>query len=216
MKSQVVQETAWNHLLSKIRERLAQPSETQASVARILGVNRSVVYKWLSGDLKGKRVSVDDMRRYFASLGLDPEPYFGKDDTGEFIQVPWMEAEASMGGGPAVVSKHIISHLSFRADWLLQKGNYKKMAIINAGGSSMEPTIPDESIVLINEAKTHPPVNGKIYFVCYDGELFLKRLKVHGERVEVLISDNGNTEIPIDPSVQFEILGRAIWFGKEL
>lgn len=216
MKHQSTQETAWSVLLGRLREKLAEPGETQASVARMLGVNRSVVFKWLSGDLKGKRVSIDDMRRYFMRLGLDPEMYFGKEDTGEFIQVPWMEAEASMGGGSTVVSRHVISHLSFRADWLLQKGNYKKMAIINAGGSSMEPTIPDDSVVLINEAKAYPPVNGKIYFVCYDGELFLKRLKVRDERVEALISDNGNCETPIDPSVAFEILGRAVWFGKEL
>ena len=207
--------TAWEAIVRRIREKSAEPGENQSSLARLLGVNRATIGRWLSAERGGKKASLDDMLTYMRRLGIDAAQYFGE-TASEYIHVPWMEAEASMGGGSTVVNKTVISHLGFRADWLLAKGSPKNMAVINAHGGSMEPTIPDESIVLINEAKAYPPVNGKIYFVFHQGELFLKRLKVRNGRVEALISDCDNSEIAVHEDDEFEIIGRALWFAKEL
>lgn len=136
-------------------------------------------------------------------------------DEADYYQVPWLEACASMGGGSLEVSREVKSYLSFRRDWLLSKGNVNRMVAISVEGDSMSPTVPDGSVVLINDAAT-TPVNNKIYFVCYRDEIFLKRLKVKNGQVEALISDKDGSEIKIKKGEYFSIIGRAIWYGKEL
>lgn len=136
--------------------------------------------------------------------------------TAAYHQVPWLEATASMGGGSFEVSKEVKSHLSFRRDWLLSKGPIGSMVVVNVEGDSMSPTVPDGSIVLINESSTSPPVNNRVYLVCYRNEIFLKRLKVRNNIVEALISDFDDSELPVQVGEYFEILGRAVWYGKEL
>jgi transcriptional regulator with XRE-family HTH domain len=210
------QEAAMDAIIKKIREETAKPGVTQTSIADRLNVHRGTITRWLNGERRESQKNIDELLAYMEALGIDPGPYLGTGKESAYLHVPWLEAEASMGGGSTVVSKKIISHLAFRADWLLQKGSSKKMAVINAEGVSMEPTIADGSVVLINEAQTYPPIDGKIYFVCRGTELFLKRLKVKDERVIALISDNGSKEETLATEDHFEILGRAIWSGKEL
>ena len=210
------QAQAWSLILKEINRIVEEKGRGGVTyVGKMLGVTRATVSRYISGGLQGKSVPYDRTASYMRNLGLDPTPFFGQ-DTQDYIHIPWMEAEASMGGGSAVVSKKIRSHMSFRADWILAKGNPKNMAVINAGGNSMAPTIPDDSIVLINEGKAHPAIDGKIYFVCYGEDIFIKRLKVKNERVVAIISDNGPKEDELEPEKHFEILGQAIWYGKEL
>ncbi len=151
-----------------------------------------------------------------APAALPPTLPANQPDESAYYQVPWLEAKASMGGGSFEASKKVKSYLSFRRDWLLSKGATSNMVVISVEGDSMSPTIPDGSVVLINEASTFPPVNNRIYFVCYKDELFLKRVRVKDSRVIALISDQDNSEITIQPGEYFNILGRAIWYGKDL
>ena len=71
------QKEAWELFKKKILEEAAKPGSNQSRVAERLGVHRTAISRWLSGRLKGERISVDDMRNYFDRLGLDPTPYFG-------------------------------------------------------------------------------------------------------------------------------------------
>ena len=209
---------AWKAILLAIEKKSREQGWNQARVAEeILGKNRSTVHCWFSKNRGGKRGSIDEMQSYMEKLGIDPTPYFGGGEGNEkFIEVPWLEATASMGGGSVEVSKKMISTLSFRSDWLHRKGNPGNMAVINASGGSMEPTIPDDSVVLIDESRIHDLVNGKVYFVCYEDQVFLKRLKIFGGKAVALVSDSTGEEQPIKPGAYFRILGRAIWYGKEL
>ena len=218
-----MQERAWQAVLTALRERVRKnPRGEISALAEDLGTTRGTVSRWLSGNLKGRRIPYDRMRRLMLALGLDPSGYFGEvaeqnepEGSGYYL-VPWLEARASMGGGSLEVSKNIRSHLGFRRDWLLSKGNVNKMVAISVEGDSMYPTIPDGSVVLINEGSALPPVHDKIYLVCYREELFLKRLLVREGRVTSLVSDLDGSQIVINPDEYFNIIGRAIWYGKDL
>ncbi|MDR2051680.1 MAG: S24 family peptidase [Deltaproteobacteria bacterium] len=227
-----MQEKAWESVLAAISARIADnPRGELSAIASEIGVTRGTVSRWLSGGLKGQRIPYDRMAGIMRALGLDPAACFPAIPAGVlsggqqeethappeiYFQVPWLEARASMGGGSLEVSRKIRSHLSFRRDWLLAKGNADNMVVISVEGDSMSPTIPDGSVVLINEGSASPPVNGKIYLVCYLDELFLKRLKVRDHQVLALISDFDSSEIFIKKGEYFAILGRAIWYGKDL
>ncbi len=210
---------AWAAILAAIRQRISESGQSQSSVARLLGRDRGTVHNWLSGKRGGVKASMDDMLFYMEKLGLDHSRYFGGEGAPgeeEYFKVPWLEATASMGGGSVETSRSVTAHLAFRADWLRAKGQTKGMVIVNASGDSMSPTIPDRAVVLVNERDTSPANNG-IFFVCHGEEIFLKRLRVDKSgRVTHLVSDNSGHAMPLDPAAYFEIIGRAIWYGKEL
>ncbi len=188
------------------------------SIAERLGVDRGTVTRWLKGDRKGTHTPIEKLVRYMRALGMRPGEFLGDDAEYEgFLQIPWLKATASMGGGSYEGEKDVESHLSFQTSWLMSKGAPSRMVVINASGGSMEPTIPDGSVVLIDESKNSDLVNGKIYFVCYGEHIFLKRLKVGKDgRVVALQSDRGDPDIPVQPGDYFEVIGQAVWYGKDL
>lgn len=246
-----MQEKAWEAIVATLKERVKNnPRGELSSIAAQIGATRGTVSRWLSGDLKGRRIPYDKMVRIMHALGMSPSEYFGPQNSlredgapygkqgaapsgpgllGEvsmfipqalddpaYYQVPWLEARASMGGGSLEVSKEVKSYLSFRRDWLLSKGSVSSMVVVSVQGDSMSPTIPDGSVVLISEAAAGPLVDNKIYLVCYRDELFIKRLKVRDGRATALVSDFDGSEIPIKKSEYFNVIGRAIWYGKDL
>lgn len=207
---------AWDDILREVR-RLSN-EQSQSYVARLLGKGRSTINNWLSGKRGGQRASLDEMLHYMTKLGIDPSPYFGGEDTqdDEYTRVPWLEATASMGGGSVETSKNVVAHLAFRTGWLRTKGRVGGMVVVNASGDSMGPTIPDRSVVLINEQDT-TPVNNGVFFVCYGEDIYLKRLRVSKEgKVTHLISDSTGYAMPLEPDVYFEIIGRALWSAREI
>lgn|GEM_PF-4669933 len=208
----------WDAIMKRTRTLLAEKGMSQIRLAERMKVDRATMSRWLRGERKASQSTVETLVGYMEALDMAPDEFFGSnDESSDYMQIPWLEATASMGGGSLEVSKEVISHLSFRTDWLLSKGSPAKMTVINVSGSSMDPTIADGSIVLIDESKVTDLVNGKIYLVCYGGEIFLKRLKVdRGGKALALISDSDGSEKEIDPEAYFTILGRAIWVGREL
>lgn len=214
----VTHDSLWQDILKNIRSKLAEPGVTQSMIAEKLGVDRATINRWLKGLRKASRSNPEVIVGYMRALDMNPGEYFSEDqqDTG-FISVPWLHATASMGGGSYEGSREVRSHLSFQAGWLMSKGNPLSMVVISASGGSMEPTIPDGSVVLIDESKKHDLVDGKIYFVCHDSSLFLKRIRLNerGRPIE-LLSDRGDTPINLDNGDYFEIIGRAVWYGKDI
>lgn len=247
-----MQEKAWAAIIEALAERVKNgPRGELSALANKIGATRGTVSRWLSGDLKGRRIPYDKMVRIMLALDIDPSRYFGPQfsagavsaapplsvsdftggaavlaespmlypqlpDLSDYYQVPWLEARASMGGGSLEVSKKVKSYLSFRRDWLLSKGPIGNMVVVSVQGDSMSPTIPDGSVVLINESIGGAPINGKIYLVCYRDELFIKRLRVKDNRAVAIVSDLDGSEISIKKSEYFNIIGRAIWYGKDL
>lgn len=214
----VTHETIWETILAKMRSLLSEKGMTQIKLARMLGVDRATISRWLKGERKASKSNPEIIFGYMHALGMNTDSFFGKEEDENFIEIPWVDATASMGTGSLLDSKHHDFDLAFRADWIARQGNYKNMVVINASGGSMEPTIPDGAVVLVDEtpSKLNDLVNGKIYFVRLEGELFLKRLKVIKGKTVSLISDADGSEMSIGDAEDFAILARALWYGKDL
>lgn len=77
----------------------------------------------------------------------------------------------------------------FRADWMAQRG-YKPQHLlsIKVKGSSMEPSLHEGDMVVINAADTAPR-DGEVFAVNYEGEAVIKRL-VRDAGEWWLVSDN--------------------------
>ena len=131
-----------------------------------------------------------------------------------YTEIPLREATGSMGGGSTETGDRTLTYLSFRTEWIRSKGNPEYMTVIRAFGDSMEPTIPDGSVVLVDEARRQF-VKNRIYYLRYNGQMYIKRLADRGGNL-VIVSDNDPNVLLVSDADDFEIIGRCIWTARDL
>lgn len=144
-----------------------------------------------------------------------PDEYSNQSD---FVYVPRYDIQASAGHGALVHSEQIVDHLAFRKDWVCGelKTSPKELVLISASGDSMEPTIEDKDLLLVNLTQNTLSKEG-IFVIRIDEILLAKRLQKHIDGSVHIISDNRNYEtyrlLP-ENLKDLSILGRVVWFGR--
>ncbi len=221
-------------VLSRIM--IATGIKSQSELARVLGIGRQAVTdakkrshipadwylylcrkyglnpQWLESGLGPMYIAGQDAAQSTQALkapGANPE---------EFSYVPKVRARLSAGGGSLVVDEAIETYYAFRHAWLRRKGQISQMRLMRVTGDSMEPTLRDEDVVLIDLSQTEI-YTGKIYAVGIDEEIVVKRLdKKPGQLV--LVSDNRQFYPPFEVAVtddsNVRVLGRVIWMAREV
>jgi phage repressor protein C with HTH and peptisase S24 domain len=144
----------------------------------------------------------------------------------EFTLVPQLDVSASCGSGAFVDHVVVKGGLAFKKSSLRDFGIPENAArVIYASGGSMEPSIQDGCVVLLNTADNDPR-EGRVYAICQpDGSLVLKRL-IHdynpatGQHEWIMRSDNPNKTMHPDkrlpPDSRTMIAGRAVWNDNRL
>ncbi|UZA29802.1 hypothetical protein LP097_13010 [Moraxella bovis] len=95
----------------------------------------------------------------------------------DYKDIPVYDLAASAGTGRLVVDEHITNYLKFPNWWFDERGlQHNSIAGLYTKGDSMEPTIPDNSLLLIDQSKTYLS-DGKVYVIRADDELYVKRVK---------------------------------------
>lgn len=138
----------------------------------------------------------------------------------EIVQVPILDVNA--GAGPAVDNDgaEIVAHLPFLVGFL-RKLHIKpeRVRAVRARGDSMEPTVPDGMLVLINTAVSDLQ-DGRIYAIRAPDGLRLKRIQRQIDGSVMLISDNRDKYLPETLSREeaetIEVAGRAFWTERLL
>lgn len=130
--------------------------------------------------------------------------------------------DAAMGAGDAVdnVEADIIGTLSFSHSALLRLGTKpENMRALRTLGTSMEPTIDDGALVLIDIGR-RSLADGLIYALRAPDGLRIKRVQRQMDGGVLLISDNRDMFQPerLTPHEveHVRVLGRAIWTEKRL
>ncbi|QQE75182.1 LexA family protein [Brevibacillus composti] len=122
----------------------------------------------------------------------------------KFARIPVLGTIAC--GEPILAEENISEYIYMPID-RLPSG---KLFYLRAKGSSMEPTIPDGSLVLIREQPEVEPGAIAAVLVNGDTEATLKRIKRQGDMV-ILMPDNPEHEpIVITPDNPARIIGRAV------
>lgn len=144
-----------------------------------------------------------------------PEPY----NSEEFAYIPKLAAVPRMGPQGLETDESVESYYAFRREWLQRKGRVDEMRLLAVAGDSMEPTLRDGDIVLVDQSQKDI-LFGKIYVVGIDEGVMVKRLDKRPGKL-VLISDNRSAYDPVevnlsDEAVDCRIVGRVIWMAREL
>lgn len=211
---------------SPLAGRLAALSERFGSLtelARSAGVSNSA----LTRCLKGGDPSISTARAVCAAAGVKLDWFVNGvgspdgDSEGNLLRIPFYPVEASAGPGlvpleeideryiltlPPGVITHAVSTTP------------ASLIAIQAKGDSMEPTIRNGSMLVVNRADSQPREG--IYAVSRGDALLVKRTQPRENQILRLKSDNAKYEDEdIDlknPTEPFRIVGRVIWTGHIL
>lgn len=155
-----------------------------------------------------------------SSAASRPEQLLGG-DAGDFVMVPRYDVHGSAGNGSVIHSEQIVDHLAFRAEWVRNALGVaqKDLALISVKGDSMEPTLSNGDLILVDTSARHVE-DSAIYVLNSPKGLFVKRLqhKLSGE--VVVKSDNAAQYEPEvydpDAAALLSVVGRVVWAGRRL
>ena len=136
------------------------------------------------------------------------------------VSVPFVKVEAAMGGPAIVEAEEQGEPWQFQRSWIRDSLHCRPagLRLLRVKGDSMEPTLLARDIVMIDSHQVSPTPGG--VFVLDDGfGLVAKRLEYipNSDPPTVrMISDNLRYEAFERTAEEIRIIGRIVWFAREL
>lgn len=189
-------------------------------------------------ELDKREPSLSDLRTLAAALGTtlleliegstdqvseQPGDYGYTPGAQDYALVPQYTAMGAAGNGQMNDHVEVKGGLVFKRAWLTRMGlKERNLHVIYVQGHSMEPTVCDGDVVLLDESQTTPR-DSRIYAILKaDGQLIIKRLIQSLTGGWLIRSDNEDKRAYPDQPVtdtdldQLQIVGRVVWHGGAL
>ena len=128
--------------------------------------------------------------------------------------VPVRRLQTAAGSGALDLDEEVKTYAYFREEWLKRRGLVAtRCSVISVMGESMEPTLPDGCVVLLDHNRRSRR-KGKIFVVRTEDGLVVKRAgKDPGGRWQ-LVSDH--PAWPPQPWARAMVIGEVKWMAREL
>lgn len=199
-----------------IKARMTGDRGEQARLAAAMGIDNDKISKVLKGL---RRVQPNEIPLVLAFFGED-----GSKATQHGLEipnttlVPVYDVQASAGFGSLVDYEEQTHSLAFPPDYLkrLTAGSAKDLVIISTKGDSMEPTLLDDDIVLVDMSKTHMGYEG-MFVLRHNDTLLVKRAGMAAQDGFVnLISDNKAYPPILAQLKDLTVVGKVLWYGRKV
>lgn len=217
-----------------VRDRLSEVIRVIGSAVKageIAGVTDEQIRRWRDGKAKPSFSGIAALT-YAAGKSLDwlvtgneiaqPQSQMqimSETDLPGFTLVPRLDVQASAGNGALAWSEEPVDFLAFQESWLRARNiNPKYARVLTTRGDSMEPTIRDGDVLLVDTSIDHVRDN-TIYIVVYGGLVLVKRVHGRFDGSLVLISDNSTyppETIAAHDVPNLRVAGRVMWFGRSI
>ena len=205
---------------NRIRQRRLELGLSGEEVGKMLGVNKTTVYRYEKGEID--KMPIEVVEKLSVALRTTPDVIMGWNtdastptnlvpiNRASIVSIPILGTIKC--GQPILAEENITGYREELSD-RLPSGN---LFYLHSQGDSMLPTIPEGSLVLIRE---QPSVEyGEIAAVLVNGdtEATLKRVKKQGDIV-MLIADNPDyPPYIITDDNPARIIGKAVLVSTEL
>lgn len=209
-------------LASRIGATQAAVSEIERDIPRSSGLIISIAKAFkvdVSFLTDGKEQVISKMPSLDDCVIVGGEKAGQRPDPSEYVMIPCYDVHASCGVGIDVNEVNIVDGMPFPVAmakaYNLPDPHY--LAVIQATGESMQGTIEDGQLLMVNTLDNEPK-NSKIYLICLDGKLFIKRL-IYTPDGWIMRSDNPDKNsypdfvLSPDKFDQLDIQGRVVWRG---
>lgn len=135
-----------------------------------------------------------------------------------FGLVPELELGYSMGGGAIFNDYRHIGVVPFPIDWLrrLMSGTMADLFVARGEGDSMQPTLLDGDVVLIDTAQRQITKQDRIWAISYGDLGMIKRVRRLPDGSFSLMSDNAAVSDVNAFDDEMHVIGRVIWIGRKM
>lgn len=134
----------------------------------------------------------------------------------DFVLIPISSAHASAGPGFIPPEERFIGALAFNRYWLKRENvNPDHATLVKVRGDSMEPTLHDGAVVLVDHRRCEPAARKGIFALRIGEDVMVKRLE-QVDGVLVITSDNplhDSRAISGKALGDVAIIGRVVWHG---
>lgn len=200
-----------------IRARLSGRHGEKADLARFMGVKQDIVAKILAGNRRVQPHEAPKVVEFFQSeRGED-----GPADVGPVTEtqrlLPVYDVDVSAGPGAYVEAENHIANMAFDPRYLREIDASKELSIVRVKGESMEPTLVDNDIVLVDHSKRSLNWDG-LFVLRYGDATQVKRIGRSGKRDHVtILSDNRDLYPPVEAAVEdVDVVGKVLWYGRKV
>lgn len=188
--------------------------DSALKIARALEVD----VEWLFGEQVDRRLEVDSDDPFMRQIN-QMESALARQSIGpETVMIPEVDIGYSMGGGLVLNDHAEASAVPFPKGWLrpLIKGNFSQVFVARGEGDSMQPTLLDGDIVIVDTAQTSINSQDRLWCLSY-GELgMIKRVRALPDGGLEVNSDN----LAVRPFTAYDgevqIIGRVVFVGRRL
>ena len=205
---------------NRIRQRRLELGLSGEEVGKMLGVNKTTVYRYEKGEID--KMPIEVVEKLSVALRTTPDVIMGWNtdastptnlvpiNRASIVSIPILGTIKC--GQPILAEENITGYREELSD-RLPSGN---LFYLRSQGDSMLPTIPEGSLVLIREQPTVEYGEVAAVLVNGDTEATLKRVKKQGDIV-MLIADNPDYQpYVITKDNPARIIGKAVLVSTEL
>ncbi|GGB21347.1 transcriptional regulator [Sphingomonas metalli] len=214
---------------ARLRQLMNDRGLTQSELARRVGISQTSIAKLVTGSGYGSKF----LHRIAQELGTSPGYLEGltDDPKADAIPLPSVEDAAEQldlvsvqqidlayGLGATFVDNHVnVDVIRFPRLWMeaITSSPPALLTWARGRGDSMEPTIHDGDVVLIDRSQRVVVEQDAVWAYTVGDLGAIKRLRIKGDRV-VIHSDNQSVRPDEESIDQVNIVGRVIFVGKRL
>ena len=136
-------------------------------------------------------------------------------DEGQYTLVPKMKAYLHGGEGRIVEDESAAEMYAFRTEWIRSKGSRGAMKLMEVRGDSMEPTIRDGDIVLLDSSE-NTPLHDRLMAVGIGSSILVKRVIIKVDGIELRPDNKEHEPLFLTDPDQARFIGVVIWRGGEV
>lgn len=196
----------------------------QAQLTRLASATGIPEEWWRSGSLPPPKASVDYQDEYPLRDRDVSNPFISNESQAkagdDLVSIPCLNVKASAGYGNHVYEERVVGHFQVSRAWVRNVLNCDpgKVHIIFVDGPSMEPTLEDGELVLIDR-RCDKFDNDAVYAIQFDGQLRIKRVQLRWDGTVVIKSDNPKFDpdtLTQEQADRLHVIGKVLpWkFGK--
>lgn len=196
------------------------------AAAKAMSVAETTLDNYRSGKSQPKFLELLNLAQV-SSLGLgfladgiasSREDSSRNDVNGSFVKLPFFGVEAAAGFGRIALNELPAGSVAFERAFLRSLGaSPDNCFVMKSRGDSMQPTIPDDSILVVDQSQTEKIEHGCLYVFRVGEILLVKRARWHMDGKLELSSDNEAYKpefLDQTHADTLSVLGRVVYFCR--
>ena len=213
--------TFTNPIGIRLKQEMRKHAINSTDLAKKSGVLTSFLYDVISG--KSNNPSTIKLARVADALGVDLNYLVSgveensTSKSGDYVTIPRVVVAPTPDGGNIVSREEDGEAYSFRKEWISRHlgANIEDLRLLTISGDGMNPSLCHGDTVIIDVSKKHP--SPPAIFVLFDGfGLVAKRCEYIGAENVRITSDNSHYSAYEKSINKVEIVGRVVWFAREI